>query len=120
MLAQKVQKRYYRHKRVRKKISGTPQRPRLCVHRSLKNLTAQIIDDGAQKVVFGLSTMSKECKDKIKSGGNVDAATQLGQIFAQKAQEKGFKKVSFDRGGYMYHGRVKAFAEATREGGLEF
>ena len=113
-------KRLYRHKRIRKKIAGTQERPRLCVHRSLKNLYAQIIDDDSGKVLFGMSTMKKELRDSLKNGGNIDAAMKLGEAFGAIAQEKGIKKVSFDRGGYLYHGRVKAFAEGARKAGMEF
>lgn len=120
MLAEKVLKRNYRHTRIRKKISGTVERPRLCIHRSLNNLTAQVIDDTQHKVLFGMSTLAKEIKGSVKSAGNIQAATKFGQVFAKKAQEKGIKKVSFDRGGYPYHGRIKAFAEAARQEGLEF
>ncbi len=109
-----------RHERVRKTVVGTPERPRLCVHRSINNLTAQIVDDTSRKVIFGVSTQNKELRGKLKSGGNVSAAAALGEVVAQKAQKEGITKVSFDRGGYLYHGRVKAFAEAARKGGLEF
>ncbi|HLF17496.1 MAG TPA: 50S ribosomal protein L18 [Candidatus Omnitrophota bacterium] len=120
MLAQRELSRTYRHQRIRKKIFGTSDRPRLCIHRSLKNLSAQVIDDTQHKVLFGMSTLSKELKGKLKTAGNVQAATQFGQFFAQKAHAKGIKKVCFDRGGYVYHGRVKAFADAARQNGLEF
>jgi len=113
-------KRKYRHKRIRKKSIGTGDKPRLCVYRSLKNLSVQIVDDSKGTVLFGMSTLTKDIRGKIKTGGNIEAATQLGQAFAVKAQENGIKKVCFDRGGYLYHGRVKAFAQAAREGGLEF
>lgn len=113
-------KRRARHRRIRKTISGTSERPRLVVHRSAKNLQAHIVDDREKKVLFGLSTLSKELSSNLKNGGNILAATQLGEAFAQKAIKKGFKIVSFDRGGYYYHGRVKAFAEAARKEGLEF
>jgi len=120
MLGRKEQSRIYRHRRIRKKIVGTSDMPRLCVHRSLKNLSAQIVDDSTQKVILGLSTLSKKCKEKFKSGGNVEAAKLLGELIAKNAVDKGIKKVCFDRGGYIYHGRVKAFAQAAREAGLEF
>ena len=120
MLNKKEQKRNSRHQRIRKTMSGTPQRPRLCVHRSLKNIQAQIIDDASGKILFGMSTLAKDIRTKIKSGGNVSAATALGERLAQEATKKGIKVVCFDRGGYQYHGRVKAFAEAARKGGLEF
>ena len=110
----------FRHQRIRKRVSGTAQQLRLCVHRSLNNMHAQIIDDTQRKVLFGLSTLDKALRLKIKNGGNVNAAGILGEALARQAQEKGIKKVCFDRGGYLYHGRIKAFAEAARKGGLEF
>ena len=113
-------KRIARHKRLRKKVFGTPEQPRLCVHRSINNLFAQIIDDIQGKVVYGLSTLNKDLRKKIKAGGNVDAASVLGEVFAEHLVKKGIKKVCFDRSGYMYHGRVKAFADAARKSGLEF
>lgn len=113
-------RRQARHERVRKTVVGTPERPRLCVHRSINNLTAQVVDDTSRKVLFGVTTQNKELKSKLKSGGNVEAATALGEVMAQKAKKAGITKVSFDRGGYLYHGRVKAFADAARKGGLEF
>ncbi|MBF0504092.1 MAG: 50S ribosomal protein L18 [Candidatus Omnitrophica bacterium] len=120
MLNDKEQQRIYRHQRIRDNLSGTQERPRLCLHRSLNNLQAQIIDDAAGKILVGKSTLAKEVKTKIKSGGNVSAASILGEVLAAEAVKKGIKKVAFDRGGYLYHGRVKAFAEAARRGGLEF
>ena len=113
-------KRINRHLRIRKKVAGDAQRPRLCVHRSLKHIRAQMVDDSAGKVLFGLSTDSKEARGSLKTGGDIQAAIYLGEQFARLAQEKGIKKVSFDRGGYLYLGRVKAFAEAARKAGLEF
>ncbi len=113
-------RRQARHERVRKIVVGTPDRPRLCVHRSLNNLIAQIVDDSSRKILFGLSTQNKELRGKLKTGGNVAAASVLGEVMAEKAKKEGITKVSFDRGGYLYHGRVKAFAEAARKGGLEF
>ncbi len=118
--SKKEVKRYYRHSRIRKKITGSTQRPRLCVHRSLKNFYAQLIDDSTGKTIVGMSTGAKDIKTKIKARGNKDAASSLGEAFAVAAVNKGVKQVSFDRGGYLYHGRVKAFAEAARKGGLEF
>lgn len=120
MLNIKEQKRIFRHQRIREGLSGTAQRPRLCLHRSLNNLQAQIIDDSVGKVLMGKSTLAKEIKSKIKTGGNVGAASILGEIVAAEAIKKGIKQVAFDRGGYLYHGRVKAFAEAARRAGLEF
>jgi len=112
--------RIRRHKRVRKKVSGTPERPRLCVFRSLRHIYAQIIDDEHGVTLAAASTLSPEIRDKIKTGGNIEAAKLVGQLIAKKALEKGIKKVVFDRGGYKYHGRVKALADAAREAGLEF
>ena len=113
-------KRVARHERIRKTLSGTQERPRLCVSRSLKNISAQIIDDTSHKVITGISTLDKDLRKKLKSGGNLQAATVLGEAIAVLAQKKGIKKVAFDRGGYLYHGRVKAVAEAARKAGLEF
>jgi large subunit ribosomal protein L18 len=118
--SEKEIKRSHRHKRIRKKISGVPDCPRLCVHRSLKNLSAQLVDDQSGKVLFGMTTLHKDLRARIKSGGNVEAAAKLGESFAALAKEKGITKIRFDRGGYLYHGRVKAFADAARNGGLEF
>src|SRR3984957_6534270 len=120
MLNIKEQQRVHRHQRIREVLSGTAQRPRLCLHRSLNNLQAQIVDDTAGKVLIGKSTLAKDVKSKLKSGGNVNAAGILGEALAAEAIKKGIKKVAFDRGGYLYHGRVKAFAEAARKAGLEF
>ncbi|HOY09769.1 MAG TPA: 50S ribosomal protein L18 [Candidatus Omnitrophota bacterium] len=116
----KESKRLARHIRIRKRVVGTSARPRLCIHRSLKNFAAQIIDDSSGKVLFGLSTKNQTIKQKIKSGGNIQAAAALGEVFASELVAKGLKEVCFDRGGYVYHGRVKAFAEAARKSGLEF
>ncbi len=113
-------RRINRHKRILKKVSGSAEKPRLLVHRSLKNLYAQIIDDNQGKVLMGLSTRAKDVQSKIKFGGNAEAAAVLGETFAKVAVTKGIKKVSFDRGGYLYHGRVKSFADAVRKGGVEF
>ncbi len=120
VLLKKELGRIYRHNRIRRKVVGTNVRPRVCVHRSLNNFYVQVIDDVSRKVLFGLSTLTKDVRSKIKNGGNVDAAARLGEIFAIEAGKKGIKKVCFDRGGYLYHGCVKAFAESARKGGLEF
>ena len=106
-----------RHARVRNKVSGTAERPRLCVYRSNTNLYAQIIDDVAGNTLVAASTLDKEIKTK-KS--NVEAATEVGALIAKRAAAKNIKTVVYDRGGYIYHGVVKALAEAAREGGLEF
>ena len=106
-----------RHKRVRSKISGTPECPRLCVYRSNSNIYAQIIDDEKQTTLVSASTLDKEVKTK-KS--NKEAAKEVGALIAKKAAAKKIKTVVYDRGGYIYHGVVKELAEAAREGGLEF
>src|SRR5262245_46223921 len=120
MLHIKEQRRKLRQLRIRKGIQGTTEFPRLCVHRSANNMQAQVVDDIKNKVIFGLSTLDKDLQKKLKYSGNVAAATAFGEAFALKAKEKGITKVCFDRGGYLYHGRIKAFAEAARKGGLEF
>ena len=120
MISVKEHKRVFRHERIRKDMAGTPERPRLCVHRSLNNLQAQIIDDSAGRIILGKSTLAKDVRAKTKTGGNVGAAAILGETLAAEAVKKGITKVRFDRGGYLYHGRIKAFAEAARKAGLEF
>ena len=104
------------HKRIREKLSGTSQRPRLNVYRSLNHIYAQIIDDMDGKTLVSASTRQA----KSKTGGNVAAAKEIGKVVAQKAKEKGISQVVFDRGGYLYHGRIKALADAAREAGLKF
>ena len=106
-----------RHARVRTKVSGTAERPRLCVYRSNSNLYAQIIDDVAGNTLVAASTLDKEVKTK-KS--NIEAAKEVGALIAKRAAAKNIKTVVYDRGGYIFHGVVKALAEAAREGGLEF
>ena len=108
--------RVRRHARVRAKISGTSEAPRLCVYRSNKNIEAQIIDDTKGVTLVSSSSMAL----KLENGSNIDAAAKVGQDIATKALAKKIKKVVFDRSGYIYHGRVKALAEAAREAGLEF
>lgn len=107
--------RLKRHLRIRKKINGTAEAPRLCVFRSLKNIYAQIIDDEKGVTIVSASSLKDE-----SYGGNVDAAREVGKKIAELALEKGIKTVVFDRSGYLYHGRVAALAEGAREGGLEF
>ncbi len=109
--------RIARHKRVRKLISGTTERPRLCVFRSSKNIYAQIIDDTNGTTLVSASSLDAAFEG---NGGNKEAAKKVGQMIAEKAADKGIKNVVFDRGGYIYHGRVKELAEGAREGGLEF
>ena len=109
-----------RHVRVRQKISGTAERPRLCIHKSLKHLYAQVIDDRAGTTILDATTNSKTNKETAKSFRNVVSAKKLGQELGKKAVDKGIGSVVFDRGGYQYHGVVRAFAEAAREAGLKF
>lgn len=108
------------HRRVRKKVSGTTVRPRLSVHKSLKHMRAQVIDDTCGETLVAASTLDKELRTVLDFGGNVEAATELGKLIAKRALEKGITTVVFDRGGCIYHGRVKALAEAAREAGLVF
>jgi large subunit ribosomal protein L18 len=112
--------RLRKHVRVRKKIKGTPERPRLNVFRSLNHIYAQVIDDTNGNTLVAASTIDESLKGKVKFGGNKEAAKEVGKLIATKAIAKGIKKVVFDRGGYLYHGRVKELAEAAREAGLEF
>ena len=109
-----------RHARVRTKISGTADRPRLSVFRSNKGIYVQIIDDVAAKTLVSASTLDAELKGKLNGTGNKEAAKAVGELVAKRALEKGIKVVVFDRGGYIYHGRVKELADAAREAGLEF
>jgi large subunit ribosomal protein L18 len=109
-----------RHDRVRKNLSGTTACPRLNVFRSTKHIYAQLIDDTEGVTVAAASTLDPELSDSIEYGGNVEAAEKVGELLAKRALEKGFKQVVFDRGGYLYHGRVKAFADKAREVGLQF
>jgi len=108
------------HRRVRLKVSGTAARPRLCVFRSATHLYAQVIDDAAGRTLVAASSVDKEMRKDFKSGGNVAAAKIVGKAVAERARAKGIAQVVFDRGGYRYHGRVKALAEAAREAGLKF
>jgi large subunit ribosomal protein L18 len=110
-----------RKKRVRKKIKGTPESPRLSVFRSSKNIYAQIIDDANSKTLVDASSLTKGVSEEVKKkGGNKEGAAFIGKLIAERALKSGIKKVVFDRNGFLYHGRVKALAEAAREGGLEF
>lgn len=112
--------RLKRHLRVRKKIEGTAARPRLNVYRSAKHIYAQLIDDVAGVTLASASTVDKELSGSISNGSNVEAARKVGELIAKRAEGKGVKNVVFDRGGYLYHGRVQALADAAREAGLEF
>lgn len=116
----KNSKRQIRHQRVRRKVFGTPERPRLSVYRSLSNIYAQIIDDTTGSTLVSASTLDKGIKETGKYAGNKEAAKIVGQFIAKRALDKGINQVVFDRGGYIYHGRVKELAEGAREAGLEF
>lgn len=116
----KIIARKIRHRRIRAKIRGTAQIPRLNIFRSLKNIYVQLINDEEGKTVIGVSTLSREFREKAKYGGNVKAAEILGEIIAEKAINSRIEQVVFDRGGYKYHGRVKSLAESARTKGLKF
>lgn len=112
--------RLRRHRRVRKRVFGTPERPRLCVFKSIKHIYAQIIDDENGLTLVSASTLSSDLRDEISGGNNIEAAKAVGEVIGRKALEKDITNVVFDRGGYLYHGKVKALAEAAREAGLSF
>jgi large subunit ribosomal protein L18 len=119
-MIRKIEKKEIRnriHQRIRRKLRGTPERPRLAVFRSVAHIYAQVIDDTAGTTLVSASSVDKSGK---ANGGNVAAAKTIGRLVAERAKEKGIGKVVFDRGGYIYHGRVKALAEAARAAGLEF
>ena len=119
-MIKKIEKKEIRnriHKRIRRKLAGTTERPRLAVFRSVAHIYAQVIDDEKGATVVSASSVDKSGKT---NGGNVAAAKSIGKLVAERAKEKGIKSVVFDRGGYQYHGRVKALADAAREAGLEF
>ncbi|MBO6193191.1 MAG: 50S ribosomal protein L18 [Clostridiales bacterium] len=109
-----------KHLRVRKSVSGTTERPRLCVFRSNSHIYAQIIDDTEGTTLAAASSLDKDVKSSVSNGSNIDAAKEVGKLIAQRAQDKKITEVVFDRGGYIYHGRVAALAEAAREAGLQF
>ena len=112
--------RLKRHRRIRKRVSGAAERPRLCVFRSHAHVHAQIVDDARGVSLAGASTLSPELKDAISGKKKTEASREVGKLIATRALAKGIKRVRFDRGGYLYHGRVKALAEAARAAGLEF
>jgi large subunit ribosomal protein L18 len=112
--------RVARHERIRKNLMGTAERPRLCVRRSLNNMVAQLVDDVSGKSLLQISTLSPELKTALADKTKTQASEVLGEVFAKQAIEKGIKRVVFDRGGYLYHGRIKAIAEAARKAGLDF
>ncbi len=113
------QRRKKKHRRVRKKVFGTPSKPRLCVTKSQKHVYAQLIDDFSQRTLTGVSSQTPDIKDKFDRG-NCEAAHEVGRLIAKKAQDLGFDSVVFDRGGFIYHGRIAAVAEGAREAGLQF
>jgi len=112
--------RVARHRRVRKRLSGTPDMPRMCVYRSLKNISVQVIDDTTGTTLVAASSLDKDIKAQAAYGGNAAAAKLVGEAVARKALDKGIEKVAFDRGGFLYHGRVKELADGAREAGLKF
>ena len=117
----RAKSREKRKRRVRRKVVGTSERPRLSVFRSAKNIYAQIIDDKTFNTLVQVSTISTDVREQLKGkSGNKEGASMIGKLIAERALEKGIKKVIFDRNGFLYHGRVKSLAEAAREGGLEF
>jgi len=122
MRGQKVKqvRRARRKRRVRKGVFGTAEKPRLTVFRSLKNIYAQIIDDARGVTLCSANTRARELRDSIAYGGNIDAAREIGRVLAERARMAGIAAVCFDRNGYKYHGRVKALAQAARDGGLRF
>ena len=113
-------RRVKRHDRVRKNVYGTPERPRLCVYRSNKNISVQIIDDVNGVTLASASSLDKELKSEIAYGGNKEAAKKVGEAIGKRALEKGIETVCFDRGGFLYHGRVKELADGARSAGLKF
>jgi large subunit ribosomal protein L18 len=120
-MSEKTRKaRIRRHRRVRAKIAGTPDRPRLNVYRSLDNIYAQVIDDVAGHTLASASTIDRELRDQVTEKNKTEAAKMVGELVAKRAQEVGVKEVVFDRGGFRYHGRIKALADAAREAGLKF
>jgi len=118
-LLKKELNRRKRHFKIRKRIIGSAERPRLVIKRSLKNFTVQVIDDAAHKTLYSTSTLVKDTKGEIKYGGNVASAKDLAKICAEGLKSKGIAKVSFDRAGFLYHGRIKAFADGLREAGIQ-
>jgi large subunit ribosomal protein L18 len=116
----RIESRQRRHRRIRSKVKGSPERPRLAVFRSHQHIYAQVIDDTRHHTLVAASSLEPELRSKLASGGNCQASIEVGKLIAQRSLEKGISKVVFDRGGNLYHGRVKALAEAAREAGLDF
>lgn len=119
-VSKRERSRVRRHHRVRRRVYGTPDRPRLNVYRSNTHLYAQVIDDTTGRTLVSASTLDKEIKGKLKSGANLAAAVAVGRLVAERALKANLRTVVFDRGGYRFHGRIKALAEASREKGLKF
>ena len=115
----RIKTRKARHERIRKRVAGTPEQPRLCVRRSLNHIYAQIIDDRSGMSLLQVSSLAPEIRSASTEKAKLDISKALGKLVAERALEKGIKQVVFDRGGYLYHGRVKAVAEAAREAGLQ-
>jgi large subunit ribosomal protein L18 len=120
MATKKISPIKMRHQRIRKKVAGTPARPRLAVHFSGQHIYAQVIDDEAGKTIAAVQTTEKEFTDVASSRANIATAVKVGKLVAERAQGKNVSQVVFDRGGFIYHGKVKALADAAREGGLQF
>lgn len=120
MATKKISPIKMRHQRIRKKVAGTPERPRLAVHFSGQHIYAQVIDDEAGKTIAAVQTTEKDFTDAKESRANVATAVKVGKLVAERAKGKNVVRVVFDRGGFIYHGKVKALADAAREGGLEF
>ena len=116
----KLEKRLKRKKSIRSRIHGTAERPRLSIFRTASHMYAQIIDDNSGRTIVSASTLSKDLKGKLKSTGNIAAAVKVGELLSKEAKKKKIDTVSFDRNGFLYHGRVKALADAARDGGLKF
>ena len=116
----KTQRLERRRRHIRKNVFGTPERPRLAIFRSDKHIYAQVIDDFAGRTLVAASSIASDVRGDLKNGGNIEAAKRVGKAIAQRAKAAGINLVAFDRGGRMYHGRVKALAEAARKGGLKF
>lgn len=116
----KNEERKKRHMRTRQKLTGTPERPRLNVYRSLEHIYAQVIDDTVGNTIVSASTLDKEIKEKVNNTSDKEAAKLVGELVAKRAQEKGISQVIFDRGGHIYHGRIKELADGAREAGLKF
>lgn len=120
MASNKIEGRENRKTRIRKKVSGTPERPRLSVFRSAKHIYAQVVDDSKASTLVHVSTLSKDVRESASEANKIDAAKAVGQAVAKACKEKGIEKVVFDRNGFLYHGRIRALADAAREAGLSF